>query len=154
MGIHILKKRELPLIGWCEWVALPELGITQIKAKTDTGARTSALHAFRVDTFVENNIQMVSFDIHPLQDYTKVITCKTRLYDTRLVTDSGGHTEDRFVIKTPLVLGNNSWPIEITLTNRDNMNFRMLLGRTALHKKVIVDPSHKFIISPKAGLFS
>lgn len=152
MGINILKKRELPLIGWSEWVALPELGIPQIKAKIDTGARTSALHAFRVDTFVENDIQMVVFDIHPLQDNTQTITCTAKLHDTRLVTDSGGHSEQRYVIVTPLTLGNNTWPVEITLTNRDNMNFRMLLGRTSLHKKVYVNPSRKFLITPKTGL--
>ena len=137
------KPKERPILGWSEWVSLPGLGINGILAKVDTGARTSALHAFRVDTFVENGIKKISFDIHPIFHKPDIISCVCVLHDIRLVTDSGGHVEQRYVIKTPIKLGDYVWPIEITLTNRDNMSFRMLLGRTALARHFYVDPGKK-----------
>ena len=120
-------------IGWKEWVALPSLGIPAIKAKIDTGARTSALHTFRLETFRSGNQDMVKFYVHPLQTKTKIqIECIAPVLDKRLVRDSGGHAEERYVIYSDIVLGSREWPIEITLTNRDDMLFRMLLGRTAI----------------------
>lgn len=137
---------EARMVGWREWVALPELGIQAIKAKIDTGARTSALHAFRVDTFQEAGQNKVSFDIHPVQgNDQRVVTCIADLLDQRMITDSGGHRELRYVIKTPVMMGSLQWPIEITLTNRDDMTFRMLLGRTALRPHLIVNPGTSFL---------
>lgn len=138
--------RKYPLIGWREWVGLPDLGVAKIKAKVDTGARTSALHAFSIRPFMENGKQRISFDLHPVQhDSTSVITCVADVVDKRLVTDSGGHEEERYVIETTMTIAGQNWPIEITLTERENMLFRMLLGRSALRKRFIINPSRSFI---------
>ena len=130
------------VVGWREWVALPELGIEQIKAKVDTGARTSALHAFEVDSYQDKSGLRVRFLMHPLQnDLNKVVECDAAVIDERLVTDSGGHREKRLVIETMLRIANMAWPIEMTLTNRDTMKFRMLLGRTAMRRRILVNPA-------------
>jgi hypothetical protein len=135
-----------PAVGWREWVSLPELGIDKIKAKVDTGARTSALHAFSLQLFEEDNKKRIRFDIHPIQHNTdKIITCVADVVDLRWVSDSGGHREERYVINTPVIMGGNSWPIEITLTERDTMLFRMLLGRSAIRKRYVVNPARSFI---------
>lgn len=145
--IKLLKPiRKLPIIGWREWVGLPELGIPKIKAKIDTGARTSALHAFALRPFIEGGKRKIHFDIHPLQHNTdEVITCVADIVDRRPVTDSGGHTEERYVIQTPITIAGQTWSIEITLTERENMLFRMLLGRSALRKHFIVNPARSFV---------
>jgi hypothetical protein len=137
-------------LGWREWVGLPELGIPLIKAKVDTGARTSALHAFEVRSFSERGIARVEFKLHPQQlDSNKVIVCTADVLDERTVRDSGGHQEQRWVIRTLLTLSSYAWPIEITLTSRDDMRFRMLLGRTALKGLVRVDPLHSYLVGRK-----
>lgn len=126
-------------IGWREWLALPELNIPGIKAKIDTGARTSALHAFFVEPFVSEGCQMVRFGVHPLQKRLDVeLICIAPVKDFREVSDSGGHKEMRYVIETDVLLGGFTRRTEITLTNRDNMKFRMLLGRTAMHGLLVV----------------
>lgn len=137
-------------LGWREWVGLPELGIPRIKAKVDTGARTSALHAFEVSSFSERGLQRVQFKLHPKQhDSDTVIVCTADVIDERTVTDSGGHTELRWVISTPLSIGPHTWPIEITLTSRDDMLFRMLLGRTAIKGRARVDPSRSYVVGKR-----
>jgi hypothetical protein len=146
----IKKKKILPVIGWREWIALPELGITKIKAKIDTGARTSALHAFALRPYKENNQDKIRFDIHPLQNNTtETITCEANIIDLRWVTDSGGHREERYVISTPIMLNNQLWPIEITLTERDTMLFRMLLGRSAIKRRFTINPARSFITTKR-----
>ena len=145
-----MSSETLLTFGWREWVSLPELGITAVKAKVDTGARTSALHAFEVTPFIENGIQRVQFKIHPLQgDNKTVITCTAEVIEERTVTDSGGHKEQRWVIETLMAIGPHKWPIEITLTARDDMLFRMLLGRTAFKGRAQVDPARSYIIGKK-----
>jgi hypothetical protein len=142
-----LKKKH-QMIGWREWVSLPELGIQQIKAKTDTGARTSALHAFSLKPFTEGGKQKIQFDIHPLQhNIQEIITCTADVVDKRSVTDSGGHEENRYVILTPLTIAGQTNLVEITLTERENMLFRMLLGRSAIQRRFIVNPARSFITS-------
>jgi len=145
-------RRKNNIIGWREWVALPELGIDRIKAKVDTGARTSALHAFALHPYKEGNKDKIRFDIHPIQhNVSEVITCVADITDKRWVSDSGGHREERYVVSTPIVLADQTWLIEITLTERDSMLFRMLLGRSAIRKRFTVNPARSFIKEQKKG---
>lgn len=136
--------------GWREWVELPDLGLPAIKAKVDTGARTSALHAFNLRPFIENGKQRIEFSIHPKQkDIKTVVVCQSDVLDQRIVSDSGGHREERFVILTTLDIGGHKWSIEMTLTARDNMKFRMLLGRTAIENRALVDASASYLVGKK-----
>ena len=136
---------EKMIIGWREWVSLPELNIPAIKAKIDTGARTSALHAFGMEVFEINGQQKIRFGVRPLQKKKDIVLyCVTDIQEQRMVTDSGGHRELRYVIRTPVSLGDRVWSIEITLTRRDTLKFRMLLGRSAIRGRFCVDPEKSY----------
>ncbi len=140
-------QRPRPLtVGWREWVSLPDLGLPAIKAKIDTGARTSALHAHQVHVFRRKGVRWVRFRVWPLQKTEKPeIICEAPIAGERVVSDSGGHRERRIVIVTNLALGPMSYPIEMTITRRDTMLFRMLLGRTAMKGRVLVNPGASFL---------
>lgn len=139
------RKEQLPIIGWREWVSLPDLDIKSIKAKIDTGARSSAIHAFDIKPFFSGGKQKVHFKVHPYQkNSSKTITAEAYVIDERKVRNSGGASELRFVIQTTIKLKEFQWPIELTLTNRDVMGFRMLLGRQAIRKRFLMDPGKSF----------
>lgn len=139
-------KQQLPIIGWREHLALPDLGIQAIKAKIDTGARSSALHAFDVETFEDQGKQMVSFKVHPNQrDTSQTVTTVAELLERRLVRNSGGQETVRPVILTNVELNSDRWLIELTLTNRDVMGFRMLLGRQAVRQRFLVDAGKSYL---------
>ena len=140
------KKR----IGWREWVSLPDWGIKRIKAKVDTGARTSAIHAFKVMPFTKDGGAFVRFLVHPKQRHRKPeVACVARVIDQRRITDSGGNCQERYVVRTTLKLGKSSWPVEMTLSNRDSMGFRMLLGRQAIRRRYVVDPARSYVVRKK-----
>ena len=146
------KKKPVarPAVGWREWVGLPGLGIDSIKAKVDTGARTSALHAVRVRREKIDGTEVVCFDVHPLQKSAiPLVACRSPLVDERYVRSSDGTRELRPVIETIVQLGDLTWPLELTLTNRSLMGFRLLLGRRALRKKFVVDPSRSWLRSER-----
>lgn len=133
-------------IGWREWVSLPELGIPAIKAKIDTGARSSSLHAFDVETFRRGKDEWVRFQVHPLQRSTqRTVAGEARVLEYRRVRSSNGLAADRPVIITEIELLGQRWPIELTLANRDEMGFRMLLGREALRRRLCVDPGRSYL---------
>lgn len=139
------------LVGWREWAVLPELGIPAIKVKIDTGARTSALHALNIERERANGQDLVNFSVQPVQrNKTVLIRAQAPLVDIREVSDSGGHTENRFVISSRIVIGAMEKDIDITLTERNSMLFRMLVGRTALADEVCVDPAASYLCGRKS----
>lgn len=143
--MKIKKFEKLLLIGWREWCALPELDIPAIKAKIDTGARTSALHAFNIHLKTKKGQPVVAFSVFPLQGNTQVIVnCESPLVDERLITSSNGHREHRYVILTAIKINNQMRPIELSLSNRDPLKFRMLLGREALKNLAAIDVTRSF----------
>ncbi|NEP08317.1 MULTISPECIES: ATP-dependent zinc protease [unclassified Okeania] len=141
-----MKHQELPIIGWREWIKLPEIGITKIKAKIDTGARTSSLHAFDIETFEIDHKPRVRFKIHPKQrDTNQTVIAEAQLIDERHVRSSSGQAELRPVILTEVHLMQKKWQVELTLTNRELMGFRMLLGRQAVREFFLIDPGKSYL---------
>ena len=138
--------QPLPVIGWREWVTLPDLGVNAIKVKVDTGARTSALHAYGVRIEEVDGVQLVHFRIYPVQRQRRgAIRITTPLIGWKVIRSSSGHRTRRPVVRTTLGLMGDQWPIELTLTNRDQMGFRMLLARQAIRRHAVVDPARSFI---------
>jgi len=134
-----------PVIGWREWVELPDFDTPPIKAKIDTGARTSALHAFRIKPILKDDVPYVEFYIHPEQHRRKPeIRCEAPVLEQRNVTSSTGHKEHRYVIETTAAIGGDIFTIELTLTNRDELGFRMLIGRQAVRGHFLVDPGRSY----------
>lgn len=140
----VLKKKKLlkdkTVVGWREWFALPELGLPAIRAKIDTGAKTSSLHAFDIRVIKKKDgTRVAEFSIHPMPKHKNItVTCRAPLVDRRFVTDSGGHREKRYVINTPILIKDKVYNIEVTLADRETMVFRMLLGRQAMHMAGLV----------------
>ena len=140
------SKQPLPMIGWREWVQLPGLRVPLIKAKIDTGARSSALHAFDIKLVQRRGRDFVRFKVHPLQrDAHTTVVAEAELLEHRLVRSSGGHETVRPVILTNVELLGQNWMIELTLASRDVMGFRMLLGRQALRHRFVVDPGRSYL---------
>jgi hypothetical protein len=139
------RKTPLPIIGWREWVALPDLGIRHVKAKVDTGARSSSLHAFHVKRFERDGKTFVRFKVHPVQrDTSRTIEAEAEVLEFRTVRSSNGQTATRPVIITTVEWMGRSWPVELTLANRDEMGFRMLLGREAHRGRFLVDAGKSY----------
>lgn len=137
------------LLGWREWCRLPDLHLPLIKAKIDTGAKTSAIHAFDIKPFTKKGIGYVGFSVHPIQGNDKIVTkCSAKIKDQRMVTSSNGSRERRYVIDTELQFENidDVWNIELTLSNRDPLRYRMLLGREALRDFIIINPNKSFLM--------
>ena len=149
------RAKQLAIIGWREILSLPELNIVQVKAKIDTGARSSALHAFYCQEFKLQDKSMIRFQIHPIQhDSQHTILAEAELLGYRKVRNSGGQAQIRPVILTPIKLGEYQWQVELTLTNRDVMGFRMLLGRQAVRNRFLVDPGKSFLQSEYVSPYS
>ena len=142
------KFRKLSTVGWREWISLPDLGIPHIKVKVDSGARTSALHATKIRYLpMGDGVIWVSFMVTQQLSPRRSVRVRAPLVEKRRVKSSMGHASLRPVIRTSIALGNQIWPIEITLVNRDPMGFRMLLGRRALVGKFIIHPGRSFLQS-------
>jgi hypothetical protein len=139
-------KRELPIVGWREWIALPDLGVNWVKAKVDTGARSSSLHAYELETFSRADAEWVRFAIHPWQRSVRNASrVEAQLFEWRNVRSSSGASERRPVIRTSVALGGQHHAIDLTLTRRDDMGFRMLLGREAVRRRFLVNPGKSFL---------
>ncbi len=139
---------SLPLIGWREWLSFPDLGIPGIKAKIDTGARSSCLHTHDYEIFEKDGAEWTRFHLHPLVDRSELmLTCEAPVVDRRVVKDSGGHEEERLYIETTAFLGKFSFPIQLNLSNREGMKFRMLLGRVDMAQRFTVAPGRSYVAS-------
>lgn len=146
-----MDERELLELGWREWLSLPDLDIPAIKAKIDTGARSSALHAASVAPFDRGGREWVRFTVHPARDRQDIlVTAEAPVLERRVVSDSGGHRENRIFIRTRLCAGKVDWPIEINLTDRESMLFPMLLGRTAMSGRIKVVPDRSYLLGRPA----
>lgn len=145
-GADACHTAQMTTVGWREWVGLPAWGVPAVKAKIDTGARSSAIHAFDLEFFETDGEQWVRFGVHPWQrsDADSIIVEALRI-DHRTITSSSGTRSERPVVETTLTLGGRSVEAEVTLTRRDEMGFRMLIGRQALEQGFVVDPAASYL---------
>lgn len=142
-----MQSKDKRIIGRLESIALPELGIKALQVRVDTGAKTSSLHVDNIVKYMEDGQPWVRFDIHPdIHNVKNLISCKAMISDIRKIKSSNGAAEQRYVIETPMTLGTETWSIEITLTDRADMNYLMLFGREAIGKRLLVDPSKVFLV--------
>ena len=142
-----MEVEEHIIIGGEEWCAFPELNIPGVKARVDSGAKTSTIHASNIHKFNRKGEKWVSFEVHPIQDTRRItLTCKAKIIDYRNIKSSSGISEKRYVIQSMMKIGNYKWNIELTLANRDSMGFRMLLGREAMENRIFVDPANSFLM--------
>lgn len=147
MNTRERRSKTKPVIGWREWVSLPQLGESTVKAKIDTGARTSAIHAFRVSTVERDGVTIARFQLHPVQKRKRpAINVEAPVVDVREIRSSNGSVEERLVVRTPIELGPHRFDIDLTLTNRDEMGFRMLLGRSALKRNFLIDAGRSYLM--------
>lgn len=146
------NERRRMILGWEEWIALPDLGLPAIKAKIDTGAKTSALHAEAIEPYGSVSVQRVRFTIRPAPRRPDLrVACNATVIDHRVITSSNGIPEHRFIVLTNIAIVGRAWPIEISLSDRADMSYRMLLGRQALQRGgVLIDPDASFL-QPKLG---
>lgn len=147
-----MPKPPLPTIGWREWISLPELGIAEIKPKIDTGARSSSLHARHIQRFERDGQLWVRFEVQAVQRKKEPkLICESPVLEHREVKSSTGHVTRRVVIRTQVELAGQKWPIDLTLASRDQMGFRMLLGREAVRGRYLVDPAKSYLLGRKPG---
>ncbi|MEL0629717.1 ATP-dependent zinc protease [Psychromonas aquatilis] len=141
-----MNVEDKKIIGRLESIALPELGIAAMQVRVDTGAKTSSLHVDNIVKYMKQGKPWVKFDIHPdIHNVETLVSCEAVICDIRKIKSSNGNSEQRYVIETPMTLGNETWDIEITLTDRADMNYLMLFGREAIGKRLLVDPSKVFL---------
>ncbi len=141
------KSEARATIGWREWASLPDLGVDRINAKIDTGAKTSAIHAFRLHVTETEDGAWVEFYLHPRQRRkTPEVFCRAPLIDRRVIKSSNGQEDERLVINTPFRMGDQIWPIELTLTNRDTMGYRLLIGRDALAGRFLIKSDASYLL--------
>jgi ribosomal protein S6--L-glutamate ligase len=137
--------RKLMIVGNAEWCSLPDLKIPAIRARIDSGAKTSSIHAVNIKEFYKGRQQWVKFEIHPLRIHTDIfVECEAPVYDFRLVKSSTGEAQPRYVIQTSIEMGGEKWTIQVTLANRRSMGFQMLLGREAMTHRILINPSEDF----------
>ena len=142
---HTQHATPLVIIGWREWLALPQLRIPRIKAKIDTGARSSSLHAFDLETFQDSGNPFVRFNVHPVQRRDDLsVSCEAPIHDIRSVRSSSGVAAERIVIQTAVMWMGETWTVDLTLADRAQMGFRMLLGREAIRSRMLVDPGQSY----------
>ncbi|WP_169568266.1 30S ribosomal protein S6--L-glutamate ligase [Sneathiella limimaris] len=140
------KKNQSIVVGWDEWVSLPELGLYAIKAKIDTGAQTSSLHAINIEAYEKGGVQRVRYLVHPLPERPDVeIQCDSQVVDVRNIISSNGESEERYIVRTPFRIDGQEWPVELSLTNREDMQYRMLVGRSTMSGRIVVDPDQSML---------
>ena len=146
-GSQRASRQRAATVGWREWIAFPELGIDRVKAKIDTGARSSSLHATKLQFFSKRRERWVRFEVHPEQRASRSCVCEALVLDERKVRSSNGKQEHRTFITTLVRIGEFEWPIELSLTSRAEMGFRALLGRQAIRGTFLVDPGRSYVAS-------